>query len=221
MKTLVLVSIVLSISSACAQTEVPLVNSGFNVQSQCPQDEISRLKPPLEYAGGRPPLQETVVNEIARLLVASNGSPLWCGDTVSDGYRLFWLPAYRPTVVASVLKSNGVWQSTGLEFGDPRQLPPSTTRSTEVVHRLQTLPSEDFLNRLDSAARSANVWTAQSWLDSTERMDGATWILEVRRDKSYRLITRVNVPAASFQELSSLIISSSGMPVPDGIFVSR
>jgi hypothetical protein len=54
-----------------------------------------------------------------------------------------------------------------------------------------------------------------AWRQSTEVDDGATWVMEVRRDKLYRMITRGNIPDSKLEEAMRKLLGVAKVAVSD------
>lgn len=201
---------------ACSQpTEAPEVRSGHTVAATCPPPTDDETTIPTDLTGALEPWSTALSAEVSRLTRAAKEPALWCGQDEIEAYRGIWLPAYRPALMATLSRTSRGWTFTAVEFEDPRKLPPSVVRPSLVVRRFDGQPTSIALSEFLSSATRCQLWATPSWQRSDETSDGATWVIEARRNNIYRMVSRANVPDLDFEECVRTLMRSANLNPPE------
>ena len=156
--------------------------------------------------------------EIARFATAAGIPPLWCGPAADLTYRATWLPWSRPVRVANVRKVGNEWDATIVEFADPRKRAPGhrgrdlTVARRRESMRVESAPMEAFSRRFEIGQ---SLWDAPGWDYSSEVDDGPTWVLELRRGATYKLIVRNGKFDPLVDQATRALFEAAQAPIPD------
>jgi hypothetical protein len=210
------IAVHLGCGSAANLPEIPEIRSGFEALTVCPSGREAVI--PAEFTGATARSASNLSSRVSRFVRAGDHPSIWCGEAPSEAYRALWLPANRPAIMATLIRIAGGWKTLATTFvdppaGDSMQYRGAAQSTVAVQHESvvsSTVP-EEFLALL----QSVNTWTTPARRQSTEVDDGATWVMEVRRDNLYRMITRGNVPDAKFEESIRLLLRVANVVVPD------
>jgi len=128
---------------------------------------------------------------------------LSCGGTPAEEYRVFWGGGYgiTPMVVTTAAAAVSV-----VEFMAPNVRPLTVTRTAHA-----TIDSSR-IDELRQRLATISFWTARPFVDTEG--EGNVWMIEARRDTSYKVITRVVMDSAFVESVRSLI-STTGLSVPE------
>lgn len=191
---------------ACVATSPP-PQPGFQVRETCPPRDDEHF-----YFPGAA-ISDNVDNDrqnraaLSRYLQALQSPSLSCGAEPVEGYRLMRVMPSRATVILAA-RSGGDWtlDSSQLERRDDNLWIVTT-------HSRRELRPDESKRLLDSLDRSA-IWTAPSWMDSSTTPSGShaapldgLWIIEARKDTSYRAVTRVKSAEEVFQATGAAFLA--------------
>lgn len=125
--------------------------------------------------------------------------------TYEVSYRFLWLRTFHPPIAVRISLSGNQLQLTAVELSGAGGYEPGViVRRTSV-----TLTPHDW-GRIESALNADQFWSAPT---TTERMgfDGASWIIEGRKQDDYHVVTRWSPePEDEFHKLGLLFLELAG-----------
>jgi hypothetical protein len=127
---------------------------------------------------------------------------------------MLWLPSYRPVRIASVSKTKTGWVASGVEFVDPRNRPAAPQMPAEVKRRFKA-PADSGVSAFLEAVDNARFWMIPNWRNTPNVSDGQIWVMEGRREGTYRVVTRVNADDPFLEEAIRMLMHLAGMEVPE------
>ncbi len=196
-----LVLVVATVNSCSSQLPEPTLSS--EVTADCASVDAGDFFFPAGTLAGEP-VQDKVNREAAtRYLRAMAAPPLSCGSGPAEGYRLIWIPPFpeqQPAAVVFLFRQSRSWRLSSVQFESLIGAFPSDRNATrgrwKVAKRVEREMSTDESEHVLAALKSAQFWTTRA------PADGARWILEGRREMTYRVVT--------FGSLTQPLASSAG-----------
>lgn len=131
-----------------------------------------------------------VLDEATKLLRAIDAQPFWCGHDIDQGYRVVWMPSYRPNVVVSVTRLGAVWKFQSVEFADPRNELNGGPSRWQPVRRVEGPLSDEAARSISGAFGMAPFWSAPAWPEEREIDDGTSVLIEGRAAGAYQVVVR-------------------------------
>lgn len=150
----------------------------------------------------------------ARYLRNADVAALWCGP-IDEGYRVLWLPAYRPAAIVELTKRGNDWRLVRVDFRDPRVVAHDSSANPFLVsNRSQSIITKPeaalFLRALDKSS----FWSIPGYLDSRQE-DGHRWLIEGRKDGLYRVVTRHGVDDKLVQDVALELTKLTGRAITE------
>jgi hypothetical protein len=130
------------------------------------------------------PTETSLLREAVAYLRAAGAPSLSCGAAAPEAYRLITLPSYGSVRIVALLREGELWRVEATQFEDPKSGNPQTVTTT-VSSDVPTAAAKETISALDSL----ELWRTPSWIRSTVS-DGQTWLIEARKNESYRIIIR-------------------------------
>jgi hypothetical protein len=211
----VAIGLVLAIQVACRSDQAAFIPLGFKITPTCPQGQDGRQYFPIGYLTADESRDASLSQAFARFLRGADLPPLWCGTEPNEEYRMLWLPSYRPVRIASLSKTKTGWVASGVEFVDPRNRPAAPQMPTEVKQKHRVAADQAAVNALLDAVEKARFWMIPSWRLTPDVDDGQIWVMEGRREGTYRVVTRVNTSDPSLEDAIRMLMRLAGMVVPE------
>lgn len=210
---------------ACQSASPPTPPSGgFVVESSCPDDLGYSLKAGM--VSDSPVRDRGVRMAYGTFLKSAGEKPLWCGPGPAIAYRVLWVPAFRPAVLASIVEASGEWNAAVARFVDPRE-PDGMMNGygSRLASSRDAQPvSPAVVRGLMAAEEAAEFWTAPAW-DTAGADDGWLLVIEVRRGTSYRIMARhdpLPTPAnAAVLHLGRSLLEAAGEPLPERMQLTK
>jgi hypothetical protein len=144
------------------------------------------------------------------------GAPsLSCEGDFQESYRLLWIGFYRPALIVSITRVDGHWEAESVEFRHPK-----TELIWALARRQKVSVSNANVQPLLEALETTRFWTIPAWVDSGAH-DGAVWILEGRRDRGYRVVSRANPRDFTFVDAAQRLVRLGGIAVPEGMVLLK
>lgn len=208
---LLLVALVASaINSGCRDPELPQLNAGIPLRSECPASASDEYYFPeasiIPWSNSWDRKEREILSSNLR---AAKETSLSCGLQPDEGYRVQWGGGYQePLIVASVARNGSDWTVTATEFA--RIQPYLVTSSSSRALQPKAAAT------IAAALNDATFWTTRV-MDTTQG-EGTIWLIEARQGR-YRAVIRVQ-PETAFARAAQLIVRLSGMQVPEKMKVS-
>jgi len=150
---------------------------------------------------------------LRKAMRAAAATPLWCGPRNTDVYRVILIPSSRPLIVAEVRLGDDT--SHVVTFVDPR-----TAEENRTLKRFESV-AEAHNGNVDATMASAveteatPFWTMPAFRDNADAMDGYIWIIEARRQGTYRMVIRDNVRDTPFEALVISILRAAHVTIDE------
>jgi hypothetical protein len=198
---------------ACVEPDLPEISNAVQVTPRCEDTaegsylpaEMFRLLPKLPSPSGdwtRGPSQ---------ILEAMHEPQLSCG-VHPDSYRVLWLhsfsnwpptrSAWPPTVVRAS-QSNGRWTLTAVQLA-------GSVNQEEVLRR-ERLLSQAESQEMSVAVGRFNLWTRQDFSWNRDANDGAMWVVEGRRGRTYHPAILINSDSEAIDRLAGVFLRMAGI----------
>jgi hypothetical protein len=218
----VLLAAMMTLASACSDSTVPELRSGFATAEVCPDrgSEGYYLAPDrLAYDRQN---DQRVVSELSHLISTAGLGPLWCGGEPEEAYRAIWRPSYRPAFIASLESLDHEWRTTWVVFGDPRDSVRAGTLMPNVEVRTSAVISPAVAATLVEQVRVAGLWAAPSLrLSDGDGSDGGNVIFEARRGSTYQIVNYWQPNDEPLGDVVRALVRTAGGTVPPGLMPRR
>lgn len=191
--------------TACRQPPLPEPPPARPVRAECPQaTSDTYFFPPGDLGSFNPSWDLTP----SRILAAMRAPTLSSGqEQLSEVYRLIAVPGSnsRPIAVSATLQ-NSAWSVRGVEFQHSNDLTPT-------IDRTRMLSTKEAVT-LAQAIRKSKFWNSGPEVGSPNIvvLDGGTWILEARRDRSYHIVSGPWELEEPFRTLGEMLVTLAGLP---------
>ena len=206
--------------TACTPAEPPEISAGIVAGTTCPDRSDGNYFFPAESIGAPPAVVDGwLVPVYSQLLTLSDASPLWCGDSFSEAYRLLILPAFDAPLVVELIRSGRQWRVTSATYSGAALRLEADNATTIVLKQVARKPigqdaAERFLQHLDQI----RYWSIPSFKKSgTADATGVT--VEGRRGRSYRVVTRFSGDNDPLEESARILIGIVGIELPSALKV--
>ncbi len=160
---------------------------GVEVAETCPDDPNALFFPTGTFeSDDLNPNINVVRNWYSSVLSETQESSLSCGEwSYQESYRFVWLRTYEAPLTVRVFRDHKdvhleavILKGTG-GFG-----------ATGVSQRISKRVSMSQWKELLVAVEKSNLWELSSELKGYDALDGAQWIIEVRKGDRYHMVDR-------------------------------
>lgn len=189
--------------TGCAQP--PEATSAQAVRAECPPATSDTYFFPTVDSGS---FNRSYHLTSSRILAAMRAPTLSCGqEQFSEVYRLIGVPGSDRPIAVSATLQNSAWSVRGVEFQHLNDLTPT-------IDRTRMLSNNEAVT-LAQAIRESKFWMTSGLEVGPPNivvLDGGTWILEARRNRSYHIVSGPWTQEEPFRTLGEMLISLGGLP---------
>lgn len=199
-KVLLAGAVAMIVVAGCRATSPPQPTVGAMAIAECrDRKDDAHYFPPEALIPREAEDDLTQRRALNRYFTAASLPSLSCGPATSS-YRLFWRgagEAVAVTIIGTDLRA--------VKFGR------TENGELQIVHQQEGAINSADLERLRSLIDSSDYWIMQPFVDLEG--DGMIWLFEVRRDDSYKAVTRVQLDG-KLAEVASLMVTAMGFEPP-------
>jgi hypothetical protein len=201
-RVLVLLSIVLA-PIGCSSSELPVPHSGWPTSDEC----VSTTADAFYFPAGAliPDDPQGDLNQrrtLGAYFRAVELESLSCGKE-TEAYRIFWGGGYGVTATVITLSRGS---ARAAQF-----LPPNE-RSFAVSRTASASITPEQLDELRTQLDTSSFWRSRPMVDLEG--EGNVWVVEARRGRTYKVITRVTLDAALADTVRKLV-ELTGLRAPE------
>ena len=202
--------IALTLFSSCASETLPEPMFAKSVRSHCPAiSSADYYYPPGFVIPDRERLDTAQRDALSRYLRTIEARSLSCGDEVTEAYRLVYAHSFGQAFIVTVATTGSEWNLAAAEFAAFHRQPPWT-----VTRRVSRVLSAQETLQLLGGLKEAGFWTMVPTWKEFLGQDGGTLMIEGRRRKGYRTVSRPSWPKDSFGEAGRRFVRLAGFIEP-------